>query len=103
MRLVSLMQRIWGIQPIKVIETPWYNLGESFTCGKDYGGPAFLGNTRAGIIGESALMEAEFFKFVRNYSKIGIGEALSKMTFNPDSYKNHINFKEEALTLKIQL
>ena len=75
---------------IKGIETPWYNLGESFTCGKDYGGPAFLGNTRAGIIGESALMEAEFFKFVRNYSKIGIGEALSKMTFNPDSYKNHI-------------
>ena len=29
-----------------------FNFGESFTLGKDYGGPAFLGNTREGYFGK---------------------------------------------------
>lgn len=58
-----------------------YNLGESFTVGKDYGGPAFLGNTRSGIIGYSDELENEFLKIASSHRKIGISEALSKYLY----------------------
>ena len=56
------------------------NIGNSFTTGKDYGGPAFLGNTRAGAYErKSSLLENIFGQqIVDGYYKIGMAEALSK-------------------------
>ena len=62
------------------------NFGESFTLGKNYGGVAFLGNTRFGWLGiaTSVRLEALFFKMLKNENlrlfpyKIGAVQAFSK-------------------------
>ena len=57
------------------------NFGRSFVCGKGYGGPVFLGNTRAGWTSLSSELEQEFLRQVQNHPKIGIAEALSKNVY----------------------
>ncbi len=56
------------------------NLGESYTLGKNYGGVAFLGNTREGYFGSSNALEEYFYQLINtgNYN-IGKSEALSKV------------------------
>lgn len=58
------------------------NVGESFTLGKNYGGVAYLGNTRVGYFGYSAYLESRFFSFLDNLSmtgrEIGTCESWSK-------------------------
>lgn len=59
------------------------NFGESFTTGKDYGGPAFLGNTRDGIISASFQLEQIFAQqIVNGRYKIGETEAWSKALYS---------------------
>lgn len=63
------------------------NIGESFTTGKDYGGPAFLGNTRIGYIGGSDVLEKHFAnKLSSGYFKLGEAEAFSKMDYKMNPY-----------------
>lgn len=60
-----------------------YNIGSSFTVAGLYGGPAFLGNTRNGLVGYSALLEERFVEQIKSTScQIGVAEALSKATFS---------------------
>ena len=77
-----------------------YNFGQSFTLGKNYGGPAYLGNTRMGYPGYSEYLEAEFMKYLLNkqiYS-IGKAEAFSKMTYKYGSrFSNHIILEHNLL------
>lgn len=55
------------------------NFGESFTTGKDYGGPAFLGNTCFGYTPSTGYHEAQFGLNINNgYYKIGMANALAK-------------------------
>lgn len=55
------------------------NCGMSFTVGQDYGGPAFLGNTREGYVGGSNTLEEYFAKCLsQGYYHIGKAEAVSK-------------------------
>ena len=57
-----------------------YSFGESFTLGKNYGGIAFLGNTRFGWVSSSPLLDDKFVQNIaKGYYKIGVAEALSKM------------------------
>lgn len=70
------------------------NLGDSFTSGKDYGGVAFLSNTREGYYGNvsdySTGLECDFFKFITaGCTNIGIAEALSKSKFNSNNKKTY--------------
>lgn len=68
------------------------NLGDSFTSGKQYGGIAYLGNTRKGYIGYSEELEDLFAAYLMNndptnsyhYSSghIGNSEAYSKMAYD---------------------
>jgi hypothetical protein len=66
--------------------------GESFTTGKDYGGPAFIGNTRDGIVSTSAGLERYFFEKMKDgYHKIGEANGLAKVKYvsystNPINY-----------------
>lgn len=67
------------------------NFGESFTTGKNYGGPAFIGNTRDGIITKSAELERLFAEQIHlNQTEIGKAEAISKSNYY-DLYINLIN------------
>ncbi|HBC21131.1 MAG TPA: hypothetical protein DC009_03370, partial [Porphyromonadaceae bacterium] len=56
-----------------------YNLGSAFTVAGNYGGPAYLGNTREGLLNKSALMEAKWGTQILDHTKIGIAEAISKL------------------------
>ena len=77
--------------PFNVISETYRNLpmnfGESFTTGKDYGGPAYLGNTWDGYIGSSSSL-AECFskKLYDGFYKLGEAEALSKLDYNGSSH-----------------
>lgn len=55
-----------------------YNLAEAFTVAGLYGGPAFLGNSRNGLIFSSPELELSFWKSLNNYPKIGVAESISK-------------------------
>ena len=64
------------------------NMGESFTLGKDYGGVAFLGNTRYGLIGTSNKIEMQFMQAMNDGQyNIGVAEALSKL--NSSAFASH--------------
>lgn len=65
-----------------------YNFGESFTLGKNYGGVAFLGNTRNGWISYSTLLEGIFLKQIFDNKEycIGRAEAKSKQYYTSDKY-----------------
>lgn len=57
------------------------NFGESFTTGKDYGGPAFIGNTRTGYTPNTGSLERAFAKKLNEgYYQIGVANALAKST-----------------------
>ncbi len=71
-------------------DAEWQNLGESFTCGEDYGGPAFLGNTRVGYINYSADLEVQFFKSLNVSRKLGIMEAISKVFYASEKCSEHL-------------
>ncbi len=59
------------------------NFGESFTTGKDYGGPIYIGNTNKGITPSSALLEREIaLKLVNGFHKFGEAHAYGKIEYN---------------------
>ena len=56
-----------------------YSIGESFTVGGNYGGPAFLGNTRYGYVIASTDLFKKFISCLDSADyHLGIAEALSK-------------------------
>jgi len=63
-------------------ETIPMNFGESFTTGKEYGGPIFIGNTNNGITPSSSYLEKEFFKEISlsHIYKIGVANGFAKAT-----------------------
>lgn len=56
-----------------------YNLGESYTLGKDYGGVAYVGNTREVIGAYAMVMEDVFLSNLRVNAGIGNNMNVSKM------------------------
>ncbi len=76
------------------------NFGASFTLGKDYGGVAFLGNTRDGYCnykygnGLSTILEGMFLSQLNNSSyKIGIAESNSKWIFSHENSLTSIHVR----------
>lgn len=57
-----------------------YNMGASYTCGKDYGGVAFLGNTRSGWYGISTDLLSCFAKTMQTHA-VGRAEMQSKLDY----------------------
>lgn len=62
------------------------NIGQSFTLGKDYGGVAFIGNSRVGWIDESYIMQRHF-----NYNLYDntLAGALNAAKASNDARKHH--------------
>ncbi len=70
--------------------TNYINFGKSFTSGGNYGGPAFISNTRYGYINYSVDIEKQFFDYVFSNNGMGCSHALSKTSFsNRDKYYYH--------------
>lgn len=66
------------------------NMGDSFISGKEYGGVAFLGNTRHGYVGSSAKLEGCFAsEIVKGNYHVGSAEAISKIVYH--------NYKDDYL------
>lgn len=49
----------------------YYNFGDAFTIGGLYGGPAFIGNTRYGLIGSSFTQELQFLQQLGDNLSLG--------------------------------
>lgn len=77
------------------------NFGSSFVLGKNYGGPAYLGNTRKGYKDRSERLEREFLRSINERSLFSIGkaEAFSKVYFKQynDSCYNHVILEHNLL------
>jgi Peptidase family C25/Secretion system C-terminal sorting domain len=59
-----------------------YNLGQAYTLYNSKGGPAFLGNTRYGYVGDSYLLFSQFASLVvSGNTNIGVAELLSKASY----------------------
>ena len=63
------------------------NVGKSFTIGKDYGGPAYLGNTRGSFYSTANRLECLFAEelLIGNY-KVGSAEVFSRRKFRSNNY-----------------
>ena len=76
------------------------NMGESYTCISQGGGPAYLGNTRSGWIYESYLLFEQFNNVMIDslIYNIGIAEAISKQNIGTASAHNRqLNFAHNLL------
>jgi hypothetical protein len=60
------------------------NIGQSFTLGKDYGGPVLIGNTRYGWVTSSASMQDKFNECLFVEPMVGYAQNYAKM-----NYLNH--------------
>lgn len=77
---------------IQGYETVKMNFGQSFTVGGNYGGVAFLGNTREGYIKTSSQLEESFIQqLIKGNYKLGSAEAISKVFFNNDYLNSNNN------------
>ena len=78
-----------SITPFDVYEDIFKNkpcIGQSFTSGKGYGGPALIGNTRVGWIGTSFRMQKVFDKYFPYHP---IGESLNLAKFTNTADRHH--------------
>lgn len=57
------------------------NMGQSFTLGKEYGGPVLVGNTRYGWVGSSAAMQRKFNEAVIADSTVGAAQNYAKLNY----------------------
>lgn len=74
------------------------NFGESFIMGENYGGPAYLGNTRDGVNPSSMDLCSVFAKDLVEYShKIGVAEALSKFDNNDEVFGGYLAMTHNLL------
>lgn len=76
----------------------YYNIGESFTIGGNYGGPIFIGNTRDGYMLYSWLLERVFIKSIKSIPQVGMTQALSKVQWkDTGSYQHHCRLTSNLL------
>lgn len=62
--------------------TEFPNMGQSFTLGKDYGGPVLVGNTRYGFVGSSSSMQRKFNEYLFVDPMVGYAQNYAKMNYH---------------------
>lgn len=75
--------------------TEYPNIAQSFTMGKDYGGPALIGNTRESIADSSFYLQEIAQKYMKTYS-IGKALVLAKEEYNGNQ-KHEINLSTNLI------
>lgn len=66
------------------------NMGQSFTLGKDYGGPVLVGNTRNGWGKVSRDLQMIFNEYIINDSMVGIAQNYAKLQLHYQHSKNYL-------------
>lgn len=75
-----------------------WNFGRVYTCGGLYGGPAFIGNTRAGWIIPSFNLEKDFIEVLKSGTYcIGKTEAMSKAYYDGIIYSHWVRIVHNLL------
>lgn len=76
-----------------------YNMASAFTVAGDFGGVAFLGNSREGRFTCSAVLEECFSRSLLNSQGIGIAENESKLLYmeGGKDFQNHIMLKHNLI------
>lgn len=69
--------------------TEFPNIGQSFTLGKDYGGPVLVGNTRYGWVGLSASMQKKFNEGMTIDPIVGYAQNYAKLNYHTYYYHGH--------------
>lgn len=69
--------------------TEFPNIGQSFTLGKDYGGPVLVGNTRYGWVGSSASMQRKFNECLFVNPMVGVAQNYAKLNLHTTNYFSH--------------
>lgn len=67
------------------------NIGQSFTLGKDYGGPVLVGNTRYGWVGISAAMQQKFNECLFVDPMVGSAQNYAKMNYHSHFLRHSSN------------
>ena len=63
-----------------------FNMASGFTCAGDWGGPAFIGNTRVGLNGSSQCVHSAFIRSIVKDPIIGKSQIVSKTNNWENSY-----------------
>lgn len=71
--------------------TEFPNIGQSFTLGKDYGGPVLVGNTRYGWVGSSASMQKKFNECLFVEPMVGYAQNYAKMNHHSHKLRHGSN------------
>lgn len=72
--------------------TEYPNIGQSFTLGKDYGGPVLVGNTRYGFTGTnspSASLQQKFNTGLMADPMVGYAQSYAKLNFHTINFHSH--------------
>lgn len=72
--------------------TEFPNIGQSFTLGKDYGGPVLVGNTRYGFTGTnspSASLQKKFNTGIMINPMVGYAQSYAKLNFHTNNFHSH--------------
>ena len=67
------------------------NMGQSFTLGKDYGGPVLVGNTRSGWTKSSAEMQEKFNECLLFNPMVGYAQNYAKMNYHSHFLRHSSN------------
>lgn len=75
------------------------NMGETYTCISNGGGPAYIGNTRYGWVGTSYLLFEDFVDIIAASTSfnIGIAEAISKVSFGSGYYQKFLKLTHNLI------
>lgn len=73
------------------------NMGQSFTLGKDYGGPILVGNTRQGKKRSSARMQKIFSIYMINDPLVGAAQNYAKLNQEFSHYKHYLSHSSNII------
>lgn len=65
------------------------NMGQSFTLGKDYGGPVLIGNTRDGFLTSSSALQKTFNEYIKINPMVGPALNYAKEYFTTNEVHKH--------------
>lgn len=71
--------------------TEFPNIGQSFTLGKDYGGPLLVGNTRNGWVTLSAGLQGKFNEGIMLNPMVGYAQNYAKMNYHSHLLRHSSN------------
>lgn len=77
--------------------TEFPNIGQSFTLGKDYGGPVLVGNTRYGWVWRSASLQKKFNEGMMIEPMVGYAQNYAKLNYHTSFYDHFLRHSSNII------